>query len=80
MIASVIYSLGANRMTKTIAVLFLSVSGLMATSAYAGIFDDSRRGRDHHWSAPEIDPSSAITALTLLLGGVTVLRSRIGKK
>jgi hypothetical protein len=75
------YLLGANRMTKTIAVLFLSVSGLMATSAYAGIFDDDHRDhRDHHWSAPEIDPSSAITALTLLLGGVTVLRSRIGKK
>jgi hypothetical protein len=31
-------------------------------------------------TAPEIDPSSAITALTLLLGGVTVLRSRIAIK
>jgi hypothetical protein len=31
-------------------------------------------------SAPEIDPSSAITALTLLLGSVTVLRSRVAKK
>jgi hypothetical protein len=62
-------------MTKLTAVLFLSLSGLVATSAY-----DSRRGHDHHWTAPEMDPSSAITALTLLLGGVTVLRSRIGKK
>jgi len=67
-------------MTKFIAVLVLSLSGLAVTTAYAGIFDDGRRDRDHHWSAPEIDPSSAITALTLLLGGVTVLRSRSGKK
>jgi hypothetical protein len=31
-------------------------------------------------AAPEIDPSSAIAALTLLLGSVTVLRSRVAKK
>jgi hypothetical protein len=67
-------------MKKFVAVLVLSVSGLAVTNAYAGIFDDARRDRDHKWSAPEMDPSSAITALTLLLGGVTVLRSRSGKK
>ena len=72
-------------MTKFIAVLVLSVSGLAVTSAYAGIFDDQRDRHPspppgHGWSAPEIDPSSAITALTLLLGGVTVLRGRVSKK
>jgi hypothetical protein len=30
--------------------------------------------------APEINPASAASALTLLLGGLTVLRSRVGKK
>jgi hypothetical protein len=30
--------------------------------------------------APEINPASAGSALTLLLGGLTVLRSRVGKK
>jgi hypothetical protein len=30
--------------------------------------------------APEINPASAGAALTLLLGGLTVLRSRVGKK
>ncbi len=30
--------------------------------------------------APEINPASVGSALTLLLGGLTVLRSRVGKK
>jgi hypothetical protein len=33
-----------------------------------------------HMTAPEIDPSSAMSALTLLAGGLTVLRSRYSKK
>jgi hypothetical protein len=77
-------------MNKLIALLILSFSGfLVVTTTYAGFFDGShdgfwghegRGGHEHHFSAPEIDPSSAVTALTLLLGGVSVLRSRIGKK
>jgi len=33
-----------------------------------------------HFNAPEIDPASASSALTLLLGGLTVLRSRSSRK
>ena len=69
--------MGADRVKKLIAVLVLSVSGLAITAAYA---DDDDHGHRHHWAAPEIDPSSAITALTLLLGGVAVMRSRIRRK
>jgi hypothetical protein len=62
-------------MTKLFAVVILSLSGL--TVASAAIAPD---GRPSQFAAPEIDPSSALTALTMLLGGVTVLRSRIAKK
>jgi hypothetical protein len=31
-------------------------------------------------SAPEINPATAGSALTLLLGGLAVLRGRVGKK
>jgi len=69
---------------KLIAVLVLSVSGLAITAAHAGAprsgNDHFRQRGGHQTTAPEIDPSSGITALTLLLGGLTVIRSRIGKK
>jgi hypothetical protein len=69
-------------MNKLAAVLLLSISAISVAAA------DGRRdhdwdwggGKGNHFNAPEIDPGSAISALTLLLGGVTVLRSRIGKK
>jgi hypothetical protein len=32
------------------------------------------------FNAPEIDPASAGSALTLLLGGLAVLRSRVARK
>jgi hypothetical protein len=73
-------------MSKVISALLLAVSGIAVAAAAEdhrsnwwgdwGDHDGYRRG----FSAPEIDPSSAITALTLLVGGVTVLRSRSGKK
>jgi hypothetical protein len=70
-------------MTKLFAVLILSVSGLTVAVA-SPTFRNSQEGphRDHgqQFAAPEIDPSSALTALTMLLGGVTVLRSRIARK
>ena len=73
-------------MTKLIPALLLSVSGIMmaaeahADSSWGDWWGDRTGYREHHLNAPEIDPASAITALTLLVGGMTVLRSRIGKK
>jgi hypothetical protein len=63
-----------------IAVLLVSAGGV----AFAG---DSK-GNDwqpswwHHKpvSAPEIDPASAISGLSLLVGGLAVVRGRRGKK
>jgi hypothetical protein len=73
-------------MNKLIAVLILSLSS-MATVAYAehggdrgGDRGDYGDHRGHSFAAPEIDPSSAISALTLLLGSVVVLRSRVATK
>ncbi len=75
-------------MTKLIATLLFSVSGIAVAAAEAGHgpgtssgdWDDHKGSSEHRFSAPEIDPASAISALTLLVGGVTVLRSRISKK
>ncbi|HWX27209.1 MAG TPA: hypothetical protein VNZ53_07195 [Steroidobacteraceae bacterium] len=75
-------------MSKLVATLLLSLSGLAVTGAYfappsfwgsgggGGGGGDSR----HHIAAPEIDPSSAVSALTLLLGGLVVLRGRFRKQ
>jgi hypothetical protein len=73
-------------MSKLIPALLLSVSGIMMAAAahadgsWGNWWGDNTGNRDHHFNAPEIDPASAITALTLLAGGMTVLRSRINKK
>jgi hypothetical protein len=73
-------------MSKSIPALLLSVSGIMmaaqahADSSWGDWWDDQTGHHEHHFNAPEIDPASAISALTLLLGGMTVLRSRINKK
>lgn len=74
-------------MIKLIAALILAFSGV-ATAVYVappswggnGGNGGQGGGAGTHITAPEIDPSSALTALTLLLGGVTVLRSRVSKK
>jgi hypothetical protein len=74
-------------MSKLLATLLLSLSGLAVTGAYfappsfwggagEGWGNGGDGGRDHHIAAPEIDPSSAVSALTLLLGGLVVLRGR----
>ena len=69
-------------MTKFVAALILSLSSVISV-AHAEHGDD-RGDRDDHkghsFAAPEIDPSSAISALTLLLGSVVVLRSRVATK
>jgi hypothetical protein len=41
---------------------------------------DKDKGKGSVFGAPEIDPASAISGLTLLLGGLTVLRGRRTKK
>ncbi|HEY0802815.1 MAG TPA: hypothetical protein VGD54_18405 [Steroidobacteraceae bacterium] len=72
-------------MTKLLAALILALSGV-ATIAYvapSSLWHGD--GGDHHGHkgggdfvmAPEIDSSSAISALTLLFGSVIVLRSRL---
>lgn len=71
-------------MIKLIAALILAFTGV-ATAVYVappswGGSGSGGSGPGTHVNAPEIDPSSAITALTLLLGGVTVLRSRVSSK
>lgn len=51
-------------MSKLVVVtLFFTVTGI--TTAMAGAI-----------AAPEIDPASALTAVTLLLGGITVMKGR----
>jgi hypothetical protein len=77
-------------MTKLLAALILALSGVV-TIAYVAPSSwrhGDRDGDDHHGhrdggglvKAPEIDSSSAISALTLLLGSVIVLRSRLAKR
>jgi hypothetical protein len=61
-------------MSKLTLGLILALSGLgttvyVAAPAWGAVPEAVVR-------APEIDPASAVGALTLLLGGVTVLRSR----
>ena len=69
-------------MIKLFSALVLFFSGVVSVAYFApqggGYFGHGRG--PSHMSAPEIDPASAMTALTLLLGGVTVLRSRVAKK
>jgi hypothetical protein len=71
----------------SLAVLMLGASGI----AFADPADhhwDRDNGRGHGWSdqgntaaqAPEIDPASIVAALTLLGGGLAVLRSRRSTK
>jgi hypothetical protein len=70
-------------MLKLIAALILSFSSV-ATVAY--IAPPSFWNGDHNgphsnsFAAPEMDASSAMGALTLLVGGVLVLRSRVATK
>jgi hypothetical protein len=70
-------------MTKLILALILSLSGATTVAYFA---PPSFWGGPGHGGggsngggpvrAPEIDPASAVSALTLLLGGITVLRAR----
>jgi hypothetical protein len=78
-------------MIKLLAALILSLSSVATvvyvapTSFWQGWSGD-HDGGDHDGPrggdirAPEIDPASAAGALTLLMGGVLVLRSRVAKR
>ena len=72
-------------MSKPLAILMLSLGSLtLAATANAGIWDffnhdHSDCKRKCMASAPEIDPASALGALTLLGGGLLVLRGRSKK-
>lgn len=76
-----------NKFAAVTALMF--VSGIAAASQGTGGFDwgkgdwgkggfdwDSRPS----FQAPEIDPASTMSALTLLAGGLVVLRGRFSKK
>jgi len=77
-------------MSKLLAALLLSFSGLTVTIVHfapptfwgwpSGGGNGGGNWGDHHFLAPEIDPTSAITALTLLVGGLAVIRGRITKQ
>lgn len=65
------------------ATLLLSLAAV--TTAYAGdnkgwSFDFHRYTPGHPSAAPEIDPASAGSALTLLAGGLAVIRGRRAKR
>jgi hypothetical protein len=62
--------------------LSLGLGGAITVAAEQGLFghNPSHTGSGHTVAAPEIDPASAMSGLTLLLGGLAVLRGRSSKK
>jgi hypothetical protein len=71
-------------MLKLIAALILSISsvGTVVFIAPPSFWQGDHNGPPHgnSFAAPEMDASSAMGALTLLVGGVLVLRSRVATK
>jgi hypothetical protein len=79
----------------TLKIISLSLLSLAASAALAKDdagrgFDEQARHFDDHtycrgddrtcWSAPEIDPTQALGALTLVSGAVAIVRGRRRKK
>jgi hypothetical protein len=62
---------------KILAVVALT---LLTGAAHAGGWWGGWTWNPPRFNAPEIDPASAGSALTLLLGGLAVLRSRVTRK
>jgi hypothetical protein len=68
--------------SKLIGVLILSVATWSIANADNNWWNPGGGWGDHHWcydgkcKTPEIDPASAIGALTVLAGGLAVLRGR----
>jgi hypothetical protein len=73
-------------MIKLIAALILSLSSVFTVvyvappSFWQGSGGDQGGSPGTSVTAPEIDPASAASALTLLMGSVLVLRSRVAKR
>ena len=74
---------GVNRVafttTDTYGYLQLATGNPVVSGSFTspGVYVDQLKVSNFH-SAPEIDPASAVTALTLLLGSLAVLRGRAG--
>jgi hypothetical protein len=67
----------------------VSLALLLLGTAGAAIADQDHRGGDHDWfhgseehsvRAPELDPASMVSGLTLLAGALVVLRGRRAAK
>jgi hypothetical protein len=73
-------------MFKKLAVLMVAAGAVATAQAQAGEggfnFDRDRGPPiwSHPTAAPEIDPASAMSAFTLLSGGLVMLRGRRAKK
>jgi len=73
-------------LTKAIGVLALSVGLGSSAFAWAPIAHSGRSIMRHNFgtsvtaAAPEIDPAGALSAFTLLLGGLAVVRGSRSKK
>lgn len=70
-------------MSKFIGICLIALATTTVANAFPIAFDH-HGGRDQSWnspaSAPEIDPASAASGLTLLAGGLMVLRGRRSNK
>lgn len=60
----------------------LGLGGAITVAVEQDFFKDWHKGTGPHSAvaAPEIDPASAMSGLTLLVGGLAVLRGRSLKK
>ena len=56
--------------------MFKLIGTILMSAAFVGV---AQAIAEIPVSAPEIDPASAISGMTLLLGGLTVLRGRRAK-
>jgi hypothetical protein len=72
-------------MFKKLAMLIVAAGAIATAQAQAGedgphFFDRGPPTWSHPTAAPEIDPASAMSAFTLLTGGLVMLRGRRVKK
>jgi hypothetical protein len=72
-------------MSKRLALLIVSLGAVASAQAMALYPEnhhshDSREPAADPAAAPEIDPASAISAFTLLAGGLAIIRGRRGGK
>lgn len=60
--------------------LSLGLGGAITVAVEQDLFEHHPHKGRPAMAAPEIDPASAMSGLTLLLGGLAVLRGRSSKK